>query len=523
MPGNGGRLNLCTALVDDHCARGRENAPAIREPMRAWSYGELRAQVCRTGSALRGLGVHAGERVALLLHDSCELAAALLGAVRVGALPTPMSVLDRQHDFKALLLNSGATVAIAHADLMPEIEALRAELPALRHVIVVGAVAEPGQLSFAELCAAADDECPPAPTGPDDPALLMYTSGTGGSPKGVLHRHATPLESFAAYGRAVLAMTEDDRCFVTPKKSAAYGLACGLCLPLAAGATTFLLPDRARPRTVFDVLNAFAPTIFCSVPSLYSQMLHDVGQLGRSGREYFTSVRHAVSGAEPLPPKLWHRVHDELGLELLDSWGATEAFHVVLANRPGEIRPGSSGRPVVGYEARVVTDDGEPAEPSAIGVLEVRGPTVVTSYHGSSSESGVRAFRGGWLHTNDQFFCDDDGYFWFCGRADGRLKVGATWVTPAEVEQALLAHPAVWECAVVGAEDEDGLLKPLAFVVPNVGHTPGPALAKEIMQFVKDQIAPVKYPRWVEFLDELPKSPAGKLLRHKLKPRSRPR
>jgi benzoate-CoA ligase len=518
-----GRLNLCAALVDDQCDRGRATAPAVREPMRAWSYGELRSQVCRTAWALRSLGIGQGERVALLLHDSCELAAALLGAIRIGALPTPMSVLDKQHDFKALLLNSGAVVAIAHADLMPEIEALRAELPALRHVIVVGAMAEPGQLSLAEMCAAADDELPPAATTADDPALLLYTSGTGGSPKGVLHRHATPLETFAAYGRGLLGLCADDRCFVTPKKSSAYGLAAGLCLPLAAGACTFLLPDRARPRTVFDVLNAFAPTHFFSVPSLYSQLLHDAGQLGRAGRDYFASVRHAVSGAEPLPPKLWHRCRDELGLELLDGWSATEAFGFVLANRPGAIRPGSSGQPVIGYEARVVNDDGQALPPHEIGTLEVRGPTVVTSYHGSSSESGVRAFRGGWLHTNDQFFQDDEGFFWFCDRADGRLKVGPTWVTPAEVEQALLAHPAVWECAVVGAEDEDGLLKPLAYVVPNVGQTPGRELAKEIMQFVKDQIAPVKYPRWVEFLDELPKSPTGKVLRHRLRPRQRPR
>jgi benzoate-CoA ligase len=524
MPGaTGAQLNLCTALVDEHCVRGRDAAPAVREPLRVWSYGELQRQACRAGSALRGLGVAEGERVALLLHDSCEFAAALLGATRIGALPTPMSVLDRQHDFKTLLLLSGAVVAIAHDDLMPEIEALRAELPALRHVIVVGAMAEPGQLSFAELCAAADDECPPAATAPDQPAILLYTSGTGGSPKGVLHGHAAPLTCYAAFGRDVLGLSAEDRVFATAKKSTSYGLACGLFTPLAAGACTFLLPDRARPRTVFDLLTAFSPTIFFSTPGLYGQLAHDAGQLGRTGREYFASVRHAISGAEPLPPKLWHHVRETLGLELLDGWSATESLQFVLANRPGEIRPGSVGRPLAGYAARIVTEDGAPAEASGIGTLEVQGPTVVTSYHGCSTESGIRAFRHGWLHTNDQFFCDEDGFFWFCGRADGRLKVGSTWVTPAEVEQALLAHPAVWECVVVGSEDEDGLLKPLAYVVPNVGQTPGPLLAKEIMQFVKDQIAPVKYPRWVEFVDELPKSPSGKVLRHKLRPRSRPR
>jgi benzoate-CoA ligase len=518
------QLNLCAALVDEPCSRGRESAPAIREPMRLWTYAELYHYVCRTASALRSLGVDRGERVALLLHDTCEFAAAFLGAIRIGATAVPLSVLDRQYDFKQLLQNSGAVVAIVHADLVPEIEALRAEVPSLRHVIVVGAAAEPGQLSLAELAAAADDDATPADTSPDEPAFLLYTSGTGGTPKGVCHRHATALESFAAYGIGVLGLTEEDRFFAAPKKSTVYGLAAGLCFPLAAGASTFLLPDRARPRTVLDVMTAFSPTVFFGVPSLYGQLLHDLPQLGgRPGREYFSSVRLAVSGAEPLPPKLWHRVHDELGVDLLDGWGSTEAFHFVLTNRPGEIRPGSSGTPVLGYEVRVVGEDGAPVGPNEIGELEVRGSTVVTYYDAPPSESGARVFREGWLHSNDQFFCDADGYFWYSGRADGRIKVGATYVTPVEVESALLAHPAVWECCVVGAEDEDGLLKPLAYVVPNVGHTPGPQLAREIMQFVKDQIAPVKYPRWVEFVQELPKNAAGKVQRHKLRPRPRSR
>jgi benzoate-CoA ligase family protein len=518
------QLNLCAALVDEPCARGRESQPAIREPMRLWTYAELHHYVCRTASALRALGVDRGERVALLLHDSCEFAAAFLGAVRIGATATPMSVLDRQNDFKLLLQSSGSVVAIVHADLVPEIEALRAEVPTLRHVIVVGAAAEPGQLSLAELAADADENAEPADTAPDDPAFLLYTSGTGGTPKGVWHRHATGLESFAACGVGVLGVGEDDRFFAAAKKSTVYGLCAGLIYPLAAGASTFLLPDRARPRTVLDVMTAYSPTLFFGVPSLYGQLLHDLPQLGgRPGREYFASVRLAVSGAEPLPPKLWHRVHDELGIDLLDGWGSTEAFHFALTNRPGEIRPGSSGTPVIGYEARVVDEDGAAVGPNEIGVLEVRGSMVVTSYDAPATESGARLFRDGWLHSNDQFFCDADGYFWYSGRTDGRIKVGATFVSPAEVEAALLAHPAVWECCVVGAEDEDGLLKPLAYVVPNVGHTPGPQLAREIMQFVKDQIAPVKYPRWVEFVQELPKNAQGKVQRHKLRPRPRTR
>jgi benzoate-CoA ligase family protein len=518
------QLNLCAALVDEPCARGREAQPAIREPMRLWTYAELHHYVCRTASALRSLGVDRGERVALVLHDTCEFAACFLGAIRIGATATPLSVLDRQYDFKQVLQGSGAVVAIVHADLIPEIEALRAEVPSLRHVIVVGAAAEPGQLSLAELAAAADENAEPADTSPNDPAFLLYTSGTGGTPKGVCHRHATGLESFAACGVGVLGVGEEDRFFAVAKKSTVYGLCSGLIYPLAAGASTFLLPDRARPRTVLDVMTAFSPTLFFGVPSLYGQLLHDLPQMGgRPGREYFAPVRLAVSGAEPLPPKLWHRVHDELGIDLLDGWGSTETFHYVLTNRPGEIRPGSSGTPVLGYECRVVDEDGAPVGANEIGVLEVRGSTVVTSYDAPSTESGARNFRDGWLHSNDQFFCDADGYFWYSGRTDGRIKVGADFVTPAEVEAALLAHPAVWESCVVGAEDEDGLLKPLAYVVPNVGHTPGPDLAREIMQFVKDQIAPVKYPRWVEFVQELPKNAQGKVLRHKLRPRPRAR
>jgi len=517
-------FNLCAALLDEPCLRGRDSAPAIREPTREWCYAELFHYATKTASALYSLGIRRGDRVALLLDDSCEFAAAFLGIIRIGAVAVPLSVLDREQDYKRLLLASEAVLAIVQSDFAGVIEALRPEAPTLRHLVVMGGEPEPGQLSFAELIAAAPSGSEPADTRREDPAFLLFTSGSRGNPKGVCHRHATPIESFAAYGMGVLGLEESDRFFVVSKKSTAAGLGAGLCFPLAAGACTFMLPDRPRPRTVFEAMTTFSPTVFFGVPSFFSQLLHDLPQLGEEAvRRAFSKVRLAVSTSEPLPPRLWHRVHEALSLQLLDGWGSTETFQAVLSNRPGAMRPGSSGHVVLGYEARVVDEDGRVLDPSEIGELEVRGPTVVTDYEGTSSESGMRKFRDGWLRTGDLFFCDADGYFWYSGRSDGRIRVGPELVAPAEVEHALLAHPAVWECAVVGAEDEDGLLKPLAYVVPNVGHTPSPQLARDIMHFVKDQIAPVKYPRWVEFVDELPKDATGRVLRHKLRPRPRTR
>ena len=286
----------------------------------------------------------------------------------------------------------------------------------------------------------------------------------------------------------------------TAKLSTAYGLGLGLLFPLMAGAATFLLPTRARPRTLFDVMAAFAPTVFAATPSLYAQLAHDYAELPAPRPKLMASVRHAVSGGETLPLAVEKRVHELFGAELLHGFGITDALSFILSNTLQERRSLSVGRPLPGIDARVLDEEGNPAAPKEIGALEVRGPT----------------FTGA-LKTGDRFLVDDDGYYFFCGRADNLFKVSGRWVAPAEVERALLLHPAVWECAVVEDRDDDGLPQPHAFIVANIGHAPSDQLAHELMRFVKDEIAPYKYPRQVSFVDALPRAPDGKVQRWKLR------
>jgi benzoate-CoA ligase len=495
--------NLAAALVDGAVARGLGEQTAIREPKRAWSYGRLAEESARVASALAELGVKPGERVGLLLHDSAELAACFLGAVRLGAVPAPISVLLRPLEVRALFADAAPVAVVVSSDLAPGLEEIRGDLPSLRHLLAVGG-ARPGQLDLHALTAHADARFPPYAPGAGEPAFFLYSAGPTGSPKRVAHGHEAAAHAFRAYGEGVLRLGASDRVFTTSSLASAYGLCLGLLFPLAAGASTFLLPGRPRPRVLLDVMAAFRPTVFAAAPSLYGQLLHDWRGLSSPRPRPFSTVRVAVSGAEPLPPRLERRLRDELGVSLVHGFGVTEALSFVLSNRIDQRKEGSSGRPVDGIEARVVGSDGAALPLLEIGALEVRGPTVA----GGGDD--------GWLRVGDRFFVDDEGYFFHCGRADDLFKVGGRWVSPDEVERTLLAHPAVWECAVVEGHDDDGLPLPVAYVVPNVGHAATAELAEQLMNFVKREIAPWKYPRAVEFVGELPKDERGVVQRWRL-------
>jgi benzoate-CoA ligase len=429
----------------------------------------------------------------------------------------PLSEIWRPNDLRALIADAGARLAVVEQTLAPALEEVHSHLPALETVIALG-LPLVDELDYADLREQASPTAGYEDLDLEDPALLLYSAGGGDmAPKGIAHSHGTPVKAFTAYARDVLGLTDQDKVFSSVKLTSAYGLGAGFFFPLCAGAQSFLLPDRPRPMRIFEVLEVFRPSVFFATPSLYGMMLHDFDVAGGSvAKTVFQSVRRCVSGAEALPARLMERFKEKFGVELLDGMGLTEAFHFVLSNQPGAARPGSSGRVLPGFEARVVGEDGKPLGPTEIGALEVRGPTVAKRYWGRGDDG--QTFRSdGWVHTHDRFFTDQDGFFFHCGRTDDLFKVGGKWVSPIEVEQTLLAHPAVWECAVVPAEDEDGLVKPLAYVVPNVGHTPGPQLAKDLMEFVKREIAPYKYPRWIDFVEALPKSAGGKLLRFKLR------
>jgi benzoate-CoA ligase len=491
--------NLSRALVDNCVEAGRGDQAAIREPKRVWTYARLADEMVRAAGALRELGVAPGDRIALLMHDSAELAAVFLGAVRIGAVPVPLNVLLRPLELRTLLNHCGAAEVIASGDLADGVEQVRGELPTLRHLCSVGG-AHPGQIDFAARCSDVEPWTPAHDPEDGVPAFILYSGAPGDDPRATAHDHAATGYAFESYARHVLELGPGDRVLSAAKLSTAYGLGLGLLFPLMAGGATFLLPTRARPRTLFDVMAAFVPTVFAATPSMYAQLAHDYAELPVPRPSLMASVRHAVSGGETLPIAVEKRMQELFGVELLHGFGITDALSFVLSNTPTARRALSAGRPLPGIEARVIDDLGNPAAPMEIGALEVRGPTFA-----------------GPLKTGDRFLVDDDGYYFYCGRADDLFKVSGRWVAPAEVERALLLHPAVWECAVVEDRDDDGLPQPHAFIVPNIGHTASDELAHELMRFVKDEIAPYKYPRQVSFVDALPRAPDGKVQRWKLR------
>lgn len=491
--------NLSRALVDNCVEAGRGEQAAIREPKRVWSYAKLADEMVRAAGALRELGVAPGDRIALLMHDCAELAAVFLGAVRIGAVPVPLNVLLRPLELRTLLNHCGAVEVIASGDLADGVEQVRGELPMLRHLCSVGG-AHPGQIDFSARCSDVEPWTPAHDPEDGAPAFILYSGAPGDDPRATAHDHAAARMAYESYAQHVLSLGPADRVLATTKLSTAYGLGLGLLFPLMAGAATFLLPTRARPRTLFDVMAAFVPTVFAATPSLYAQLAHDYAELPSPRPKLMATVRHAVSGGETLPIAVEKRVQELFGVELLHGFGVSDALSFVLSNTTEARRALSVGRPLPGIEARVLGDDGEPVAPMEIGALEVRGPTF-----------------DGPLKTGDRFLVDDDGYFFYCGRADDLFKVSGRWIAPGEVERALLLHPAVWECAVVEDRDDDGLPQPHAFIVANIGHAPSDELAHELMRFVKDEIAPYKYPRQISFVDALPRAPDGKVQRWKLR------
>ena len=506
------RLNLAASLLEVAGASGGARV-ALREPQRQWTYDELGDTVARVAGGLRGLGVRRGDRVAVLMPDGLEAVAAILGIIHAGAVAVPLSELQRPNDVRAFIRDAEAVAAVVQDSLQGVLDEVRAELPSLRDVIVAG-VPRGSDTAFDALVA---DTRPasPADTDAGDLALILYSTRPSERPRGVAHRHDAPLEAYRAYS-AILPIETGDRVFCPARLATAFGLGAALVFPLAAGAQSILLPQQPRSRAVLDVLTGLRPTLFIAAPSLFSQLLVDL----KSSPPPVTSLRACVTGGEPVPGLLIERARECFGVEVLTGYGLTEAFHFVIATSPGNLRPGAAGQVVPGFEARVIGADGNPAPPREIGTLELRGPTLAARYWNREDDSQV-SFRDGWLRTADRFFVDEDGTFFHCGRSDDLFKVSGKWVSPTEVERTLLAHEAVWECAVIGVEDENGLTKPLAYVVPNVDYGPDAELEKELIAHVKREIAPYKYPRWIEFVDSLPKGAHGKVLRFKL-PSKRP-
>jgi benzoate-CoA ligase family protein len=508
-------FNAATYFVDRLVDEGRGAHVAIACGDERVTYAQLRDRVNRVASALRDtLGVRPEERVLLLLHDEPAFAYAFFAALRIGAVAVPANTLLKPLDYHYLLEDTRATVVVVGEALLPALETLSlGNYRRLRHVVVVGANVPPGCLSFDALMAKGLDSIEAEPTSRDDAAFWLYSSGSTGAPKACVHLHHDMVVCARLFGQGVLGITRSDRTFSVAKLFFAYGLGNGLYFPLSVGATTILWPGPPTAPHVYRTIEQHRPTLFYSVPTGYGMLLAHT----REEADFdLSSVRVAVSAGEALPTPLFDRFARRFGLEILDGIGSTEALHMFISNRPGAVRVGSSGQIVPGYEARILDGERQPVAAGEIGNLWISGDSVCAGYWNQHDKTR-ETIEGGWLRTGDKYSKDADGYFWYAGRSDDMLKVGGQWVSPLEVETALLQHAAVLECGVIGHEDHDRLVKPLAFVVLRADVDRGPTLANELEQFVRARLADYKRPRRVVFVDDLPKTATGKIQRFKLR------
>ena len=505
------RYNASTTFIDANLEAGRGSKTAILYGDQALTYNDVAAMTNRTGNALIKLGVQMEQRVMLLLLDSPEFVASFFGAIRMGAVPIPTNTLLRPADYEYLLNDSRAVALIVSEPLWANIEPIRAKLKWLKHVIVVGKNPE-GTINFADWIKNESDQLTPADTSRDDACFWLYSSGTTGFPKGAVHLQHDMVYCAENYARGVLNINENDRTFSVAKLFFAYGLGNGLYFPFYVGGTAILYPGRPEPKPIYEVATKFKPTLFFCVPTAYAGLL----AVEDTSAYNLGSVRLCVSAGEALPKALYDKWLAKWEVEILDGIGSTEILHIFISNRAKEARAGSSGKLVPGYEARVVDENDQTLPQGEVGNLLIRGDSICAYYwnkHGRTKETIV----GEWIRTGDKYMIDNDGYFWYQGRSDDMLKVGGIWVSPVEVEATLISHPSVLECAVIGLMDKDELIKPKAYVVLKQSVVPTPELESELKLFVKDKIAPYKYPRWLEFVSELPKTATGKIQRFRLR------
>jgi 4-hydroxybenzoate-CoA ligase/benzoate-CoA ligase len=507
--------NATADLIERNLVPGRASKLAIVEDGgRQFTYAQLSERINHAGNALARLGLQMEERILLVLQDTADFPTVFWAAIKIGAVPVPVNTLLTPSDYDFFLRDSRARVLVVSRGLLDKVEPVLARQPFLQHTIVSGGSAE-GYPSLESLLEDASEYLDAAPTTADDVAFWLYSSGSTGAPKGAMHLHQSLARTAELYGQGVLGIREDDVVFSAAKLFFAYGLGNAMTFPFSVGATSILLVERPTPASVMRVHREHQPSIFYGVPTLFASLLADPQNGPQNGSP---RLRACVSAGEPLPRDIGERWKARFGVDILDGLGSTEMLHIFLSNRPGDVHYGSTGKPVPGYELAIVDDDDRPVPEGELGELKVSGPSSAIAYWNNRARS-VRTFRGSWTFTGDKYRRDERGDYVYCGRGDDMMKVSGLWVSPAEVEAALVGHPSVLEAAVVGREDEHGLIKPKAFVVVRPGVDTSPALVEELQRFVKERLAPFKYPRWIEFLDALPKTATGKIQRFKLRGR----
>ncbi len=505
------QFNAAHDLLERNLQAGRAEKTAYIDDAGRTTFGELAMRVNRAANALIGQGLRMEERVMLVHLDSVEWVAAFLGAIKAGIVPLASNTLFTTNDYAALLLESRAQAIIVSAELLPTLLPAVKASPFLRRVMVSGR-ASPDGLHWQSLLSVAATEFAPAPTCCDDTAFWLFSSGSTGTPKGTLHLHASMMNTAELYSRAVLGIRESDVVFSAAKLFFAYGLGNALSFPLAVGATTVLMAERPTPQAVFARLKQHQATVFFGVPTLYAGLLASA-ELPKPSE---LALRVCVSAGEALPAELGQKWLRHFGLDLLDGIDSTEMLHIFISNEAGQVRYGTSGKPVPGYRMRLVNDAGAEAALGEVADLYINGPTAASGYWNNRDKTRA-TFQGEWVRSGDKYSLDADGYYTYAGRSDDMMKVSGMYVSPFEVEGVLMSHPAVLEAAVVGHNDEDRLLKPKAFIVLKQEQAGSPALATELQQLVRSRLAPHKYPRWIEFVAELPKTATGKIQRFKLR------
>ena len=505
--------NAAVEFIDRHLTEGRGAKIAIRDDAGEYDFAELARRTARAGHALRSCGLDSEQRVLLCMLDSVDFVATFFGAIKMGAVAVPVNTLLTTNDYAHFLRDSRARVLVVSDALYPKLEPALAASPFLKKVLIAKSPLggpDGGHEHLSSCLAGQPDTLEPAATSADDVAFWLYSSGSTGAPKGAMHLQSSMAHTARLFGQGILGIRESDLVFSAAKLFFAYGLGNAMSFPLSVGATAVLMAERPTPAAVMRMLEQHQPTIFYGVPTLFAALLADPALADARGSR---ALRFSVSAGEALPKHVGERWRARFGTDILDGIGSTEMLHMFLSNKPGDVRYGTTGKPVPGYEVALRGEDGMPPRDGEEAALWVSGPSAAIGYW-NNRERSLSTFHGPWTRTGDTYLRDADGYYTYVGRSDDMLKVSGQWVSPFEVESALGAHDAVLEAAVVGATDDDGLTKPKAFVVLKPGRE---VAVKDLQAFVKQRLAPFKYPRWIEFLTELPKTATGKIQRFKLR------